>query len=108
MTAVRLAGALLLGVAVGVASVLHHRSGWLPLGLALAVPAALAGLLSRGSLRAGFGLGWAAVVLLGVLGTDEGDVLVAADGRGWLLLLESLVLLAVAFATIPVRGGRST
>lgn len=105
MTALRLGLGLVLGVALGLASVFHHAAGWGQLAVAVGVPAALVALAPRRADRVGLGLGWVATVLAAVLGTDEGDVLVLADAKGWILLSSALLLAIVAIATIPVRRG---
>lgn len=105
MTWLRLLPALALGVAVGLASVFHHAAGWGRLALAVAVPAALVAAAPGRAPRVGFALGWAVTVLAAVFGTDEGDLLVVADAKGWILLVSALLLVIVALATIPVRRG---
>lgn len=108
MTALRLLVGLVVGITLGLASVLHHATSWGHLALAVAVPAVLVVVAPGPAARTGLALGWVATVLTAVLGTDEGDVLVLADARGWTLLVSALLFATVAIATIPVRKGLPT
>lgn len=107
----RVAGGLalaVLGVAVGVSSVAVHALAWgLPLGIAtvaavlVALPPGLAG-------RFAFAVGWVGVLVVAMVRRPEGDFLIASDVRGYLLLAQGLVVLAVGTAgLVPRRGVRS-
>lgn len=108
MTGLRLLLALGLGVVVGLASVFHHSADWVRLVLAVAVPAVLVAVAPGRAPRIGLALGWAATVLLAVVGTGEGDLLVVADPKGWTLLVSAVLMAVVALATIPVRRGSAS
>lgn len=108
MTALRGILALALGAAVGLASVFHHSADWARLAVAVAVPAMLVAVAPGRAERVGTAVGWAAVVLLATFGTGEGDLLVVADAKGWILLVWALLLFVVALATIPVRRGAAS
>ena len=109
MLRVRLVVALAMMVAgalTGVAGVAVHGHWW---GLALASAAALATLLAVGpgwSTRLPFAAGFGLVVLLLAIGRPEGDYVLAATAQGYLMLGLTLVVVAVALATLP-RPGRA-
>lgn len=97
-----LTGALLLtGLAVGSASAAVHSTWW---GLPLAVGAtattayALPGGWTR---RAAFVLGWATAVVALALPRPEGDIVIAGDLHGYVLIGFGLVLLVAGFVTLP-------
>lgn len=93
-------GALLLGLATGLAAVLvHDRALGLLLGMA-ATGATLAA-VPGGARRLGFVAGWVAVLGYAVVPRPEGDYLVAADLEGYLLLAVAPVLVVVALVTFP-------
>lgn len=97
---------LLVGVAAGAAAVLVHQWWW---GLALGLAAAVAtlGWLHRGLARVVFVVGWCVAVFRGAVTTPEGDYLVPANVQGLSLLGASALLVLVALATLPSRGGRA-
>ncbi len=95
------AGLLLLGLAVGLASVAVHATWWgLPLALtttavsAYAAPSGWAG-------RLPFVLGWAVVVGVLAMPRGEGDFLIAGDVSGYTLLGFGVVLVVAGFVTLP-------
>jgi hypothetical protein len=93
-------GALLLGLATGLAVVLvHDRVLGLLLGLAATGATVVA--VPRGARRLGFVAGWVAFVGYAVLPRPEGDYLVGADLEGYLLLATAPVLVVVALVTFP-------
>ncbi|MCR6030617.1 hypothetical protein GGQ22_04070 [Nocardioides sp. zg-579] len=101
-----LVGSAALGVVVAIAAVAVHQLWW---GLLLGAAASLAAVVAlpaRWSTRPPFALGYAAVLAAAVQRRPEGDYLVPADASGYLLLGLALVLLVVAFATLP-RPGRA-
>ena len=88
------AAALVLGVAAGIAAIAVHRS---PVGLILGVGTALVTIralrlwLPRAAMA--FAVGWLVPLVLAVAGRPEGDVVVASDGYGWLLIVAGFVVL---------------
>jgi len=91
----------LLGAVIGVATVVTHELWW---GLPLATVALVAVLVwvGRGWLtRLPLALGFVAVVGLAMTTRPEGDYLVLASTRGYLLLLLALATLLVAVVTLP-------
>ena len=94
-------GLLVLGLAVGLASVAVHSTWWgLPLAVvttALTAYAAPAGWKTR----IPFVLGWAVVVAVLAVPRSEGDFLIASDVPGYALLGFGLVLVVAGFATMP-------
>jgi len=104
----RHAACLVLGGAVGLASLLVHRDAF-PLGLLLAVATTLA--LSWWLVRstrprtgASYSLGWLAVLTVAVLGRPEGDFVVAYDVAGYTLLACALAEVAAAVVSLAVPG----
>lgn len=96
---------LVAGAVSGVAAVAVHGRWW---GLGLATVAVLATLVALGpgwTTRLPFGLGFGLVVLRLAVARPEGDVAIAGDTRGYLVLLLTLVAVVVAVATLP-RPGR--
>ena len=100
--------ALLLGAVVAVFALAAHRDAVLlgdlrlPWGLVLAVAGSALPSLALAAERAGrpavaaYGAGWCLVVFVLVGGREEGDYVVAADGRGWGFLgVASLAVVAV-------------
>jgi hypothetical protein len=106
LAALRVAGALVVGVVSGVAGTLLHQLCW---GLALALVAALVALawLPPGATRVGFALGWCTPVLRGALERPAGGFLVGADAAGWSFLAGSAVLLVAALATVGSGRARA-
>lgn len=97
------AGLLLAGLAVGLASVLLHPLWWgLPLVVA-ATGSSLLALPAGWGARLPFGVGFTGTV--GYLATPrpEGDFVVAADLRGYLLLGWALAVLVASVVTLRVR-----
>jgi hypothetical protein len=90
---------LLLGVLSALASIAVHPSAWFP--LAVATPLVTAYAAAPGLARAGFVVGWFAVLAIVLLGRPEGDFAIAGTWQGYGLLLTGLVLLAFAVATVP-------
>jgi len=111
------AGALLLGVAVGVASVAVHRDrvAGFPAGLVFVavvsvyVAWALRLLSATGRFGASYCLGW--LVLLGYVlaGRPEGDFVIASDLEGYGLLVVALFMVVALVSSLaardPVRSG---
>ena len=94
-------GLLVVGLAVGLASVAVHPTWWgLPLALvttavtAYAAPGGWTG-------RLPFVLGWAVVVGALAVPRGEGDFVIADDVSGYALLGFGLMLVVAAFATLP-------
>jgi hypothetical protein len=103
----RHAACLLLGAAVGLASVVVHRSGfpW-GLGLGLAASYATAWWLWRSpSPRAAttYVAGWVLVLLGAVTGRPEGDYALAGDVPGYALLAGGLALVPVGVLALAAR-----
>lgn len=109
----RLARHAALGVGGAVAAVcalVGYRHAWVvrgllvPWGLVLVLAAAHLGTVAAAVVeraRSGavaFGAGWLVVVLVGLTGRPEGDYLVAADGRGYTLLLGEVAAVALGIA----------
>ncbi len=95
------ASLLLLGLAVGLASVAVHPTWWgLPLALvattvtAYAAPRGWAG-------RLPFVLGWASVIAVLTMPRSEGDFLIASDVHGYALIGFAVVLVVGGFVTLP-------
>lgn len=104
MTALRWAGAaglLLLGASTAVAALVAHETWW---GLWLSVAAVGATLVAIGPgwlTRLPYAVGFAAVVAWAVPTRPEGDYLVSSSSSGYTLLGVTLLLVAVAVATLP-------
>lgn len=84
---------LLLGAAVGLASLLLHARWW---GMAVGLGTTAAWLVALPGgwwLRLPFALGWVAAVLVLAPERAEGDYLVAGDVSGWLLLGSGVAVL---------------
>jgi len=99
--------AFALGFAAGIAAVTVHR---FPAGLVLGVGTALVVIRTLrlwlpGSAPA-FALGWLGPLLLAVLGRPEGDVVVASDGYGWLLIVSGFVVLVVGILSARPPASR--
>jgi hypothetical protein len=101
-------GLLVLGLAVGLASVAVHATWWgLPLALlstgltAYAAPQGWAG-------RLPFVLGWAAIVAVLAVPRGEGDFLIAGDLPGYVLTGFGLAVVIAAFVTLPAPGRNGT
>jgi hypothetical protein len=93
------------GAVTGVAAVAVHQRWW-SLGLAAAAVLATVLALPAGwSTRLPFALGLAAVLGLAMTPRAEGDYLVPANGRGYLLLAVGALTFLIAVATLP-RPGR--
>lgn len=93
---------VLLGLAVGVASVALHTEWW-TLGLAVATTLVLLRALTPGWWsRLSFGIGWVLVVAMTVSPRDEGDYLVSGDAQGYLLVGLAVVVLVVSLGTLPL------
>jgi hypothetical protein len=93
------------GAVTGVAAVAVHQRWW---ALALAAAAVLATVLALPAgwaTRLPFALGLAAVLGLAMTPRAEGDYLVPANGRGYLLLAVGALAFLIAVATLP-RPGR--
>lgn len=84
------------GVVVGVLSVVVH-SWWWGLLLALAAVAATLVALPAGWGRLPFALAWTATVGLLAVGRPEGDILVAQDAAGVVLVLAAPVVVVGGF-----------
>ncbi|TWH03216.1 hypothetical protein L615_001200000850 [Nocardioides sp. J9] len=85
---------LLAGAAVGTCAVLLHRYPWgLLLGLATTAAVLVAAVPGWWG-RPAFAAGWLVVLAVASAERAEGDYLIAADGRGYTLLLSGTVVLA--------------
>ncbi len=93
------------GAVVGAASAFVHG---LPVGLALALVAALASAVALPPgwwARLPFALGWLGAVFYFATPRPEGDYLVASDTAGYLLLASGMVIAAFGLVTVrPVAG----
>lgn len=109
--------ALLLGAVVAVFALAAHRDAarlgdlQLPWGLVLAVVGSALPSLALTAERAGrpavaaYGAGWCVVVFVLVGGRNEGDYVVAGDGRGWGFLgIASLAVVAVTMWGLASGG----
>ena len=104
--------ALVLGVAVGVASLAVHRDelGGLPAGLLLvAVTSVYVGWALRrfgatGRVAASYGVGWLAVLTYVLVGRPEGDFVIAADVDGYTLIGVGLVVVVLLVSALVGRG----
>jgi hypothetical protein len=83
---------------------LHGRTPWLVVAVAASALATWA--LPAGWPRFGFVVGWLVVLAVALLGRPEGDLLVAADWRGYTLLGTGLILLTYVVATVPRRAAK--
>ena len=99
----------LLGLAVGVAAVMLHRSS---VGLLLSLGTTV---LTMRALRhwapravTGFAVGWLAVLLAALAGRAEGDLAVATDTAGWVLVGGGFVVLVTAILWGRSPGTRSS
>lgn len=104
MRGLRALALLLVGALSGIAAVALHGRWW---GFALATVAVLATLAALGpgwSTRVPFALGFGLVVLRLAVSRPEGDFLIAGDTRGYLVMVLSLVVAAVAVGTLPRPG----
>jgi hypothetical protein len=100
-------GLLIVGLAVGLASVAVHATWW-GLPLALAATALTAYAAPGGwSARLPFVLGWAVVVGALAVPRGEGDFVIAGDVNGYALLGFGLVLVVAGFATLPAPGNNA-
>lgn len=95
------------GCAVGTFSVAVHGWTW-GLLLALATVAATLVALPAGWGRLPFALGWTAAVGLLSVGRPEGDVLVAQDARGIVLVLTTGAVIVGGFVGLLNRRGPAT
>ncbi len=105
-------GALLLGAAVALGATAVHRVAalGLPAGLLLATGASLATAwhLRRGDaprLVTSYCLGWVVLLGLAVRGRPEGDLAVAGDLTGYVLMGVGFVLVALGVASLVDRPG---
>lgn len=99
---------LLLGAAVGVASVLLHARWW---GMAAGLGATAAWLVALPGgwwLRPPFALGWVGAVLVLAPERPEGDYLVAGDAAGWVLLGAGVVVLMAGVLGVRRRPDPSS
>ena len=107
MTALRVltaAGLLAVGAVSGMAAVLVHARWWgVPLVVA-AVVATLVALPGGWWSRVAFSAGWVVALGYALVPRPEGDFLLAATLRGYLLLGTSLVVVVWAIATLPRRA----
>jgi hypothetical protein len=101
--------AFLLGLAAGIAAITVHRSA---AGLVLGVGTALVVIrvlrLWLPGAATAFTGGWLVPLVFAVLGRPEGDVVVASDAYGWLLILSGLVILVTGIVSgrrDPVQHG---
>lgn len=92
---------LLLGAAVSVATVALHTRWW---GMLVGLAATAAWLVAlRGWRRLPFALGWVVVLVLAAPARPEGDVVVANDAAGWVLLGAGVVVLLAGILGIRRR-----
>lgn len=94
---------LLLGAAVGLATVLLHGYGW-GLGLGIAATAATLVALPGGWWRRlAFALGWTAILGVATAQRPEGDYVISSDASGYLLLATGAVVLGAGFVGLVSR-----
>lgn len=105
-TAVAGAGLLVLGAAVGTATVWVHPVGW---GLALGAAATLAALVAApaGWRRLAYGVGWVVAAGWFVFARPEGDFVISSDPAGYAVLGLGLVVVVLVVATVPGPRRRS-
>lgn len=102
--------ALLTGLAVGVITLGLHRG---VTGAVVSMTTTLVVMWAIHWWAAGgapaFAAGWLTALLLAVAGRGEGDYVVSADARGWLLVGFGVVVLVtgVAWARVPARRSDS-
>lgn len=96
-----------LGVAIAVAVVALHSLWWGML-LGLVTVVALLVALPAGWSRLPFAVGYAAVMLALTAVNPGGDVIVAANARGWIVILSGMVALGLSVAGLrpPRRESR--
>ncbi len=99
----RIGAAAVVGAVSAAAGTLLHQHWW---GLALALGTGLVvlGWLPPGGVRPAFALGWAVIVLRGVLERPAGGFLIGSDAPGWSFVAGSGVLLVAALATVRSGG----
>ena len=103
MRALVAVGCLLLGAAVGLATVVLHGYGW-GLGLGIATTAATLVALPGGWWRRlPFALGWTVVLGVATVQRPEGDYVIASDASGYLLLATGAVVLGAGFVGLLPR-----
>ena len=103
MRALLVVPCLVLGFGVALCTVLLHGYAWgLALGLA-ATAATLVALPGGWWARLPFALGWTALLAVVTPQRPEGDYLVAADAKGYALLVAGIVVLAAGFVGIRPR-----
>jgi Family of unknown function (DUF6113) len=102
--------ALLLGAAVGLASVAVHRRTLLglPAGLALALATTFVVAWAlrqswRPRLTTSYGAGWLVVFGIAVVGRPEGDYALANDFDGYTLVGAGFVVLVVSLTSLAAR-----
>ena len=107
-------GAAVLGLAVALAAVDVHRIGpsGLPWGLVLAAAASAAtAWWLRGSraprTAASYGAGWLVLFTVVVIGRPEGDYALAADLRGYAMMVLALVVVAISVSSLAARSPES-
>ncbi len=112
MSLLRHLACFVVGAAVGLASLLVHRSV-APLGLVLAlattfaVPWWLLG-SARPRTAASYAVGWLVVLALVVGGRPEGDFVLAGDLEGYAMLGAGFLLLVVGIVAFAGRRGATT
>lgn len=99
---VALAGLLVpAGALVSLATVAVHGRWW---GLLLGLAATAAWLVAlRGWTRLPFAIGWVVVLAFAAPARPEGDVVVANDAAGWLLLAAGVVVLLAGISGLRRR-----
>ena len=106
----RVLGGLLLaliGASTGIASLAVFDKGWGWWLLAVAAPLATTYGLPAGWFRIGFATGWLLVCGIALFPRPEGDYVFHGDlehPRSYAFLAAALVVLILAFATLPPRG----
>ena len=111
-----LLGSLLLGAAVGVASVAVHRDlvAGFPAGLVFVavvsvyVAWALRLVFPGGRFAASYCLGWLVVLGYVVAGRPEGDFAIASDLEGYGLIVVALVMVAALVTSLTGREPRKS
>lgn len=93
------------GAVTGVAAVAVHQRWWALCLAAAAVLATVLALPAGWSTRLPFALGMAVVLGLAMTPRAEGDYLVPANARGYVLLAVGALAFLIAVATLP-RPGR--
>jgi hypothetical protein len=99
---------LIVGAAVGLATVAVHELWWgLPLSVAATAPTLVA-LPAGWWSRLPFGIGFVALVGWLTVPRPEGDYVIGSDVRGYVLISLAVFVIIVAVTTLPRPGRMST